>query len=146
MDGGQEKSFTQEYLKEYMLKTYNGEKRKYRTVKDIDALRALYFKFMPKIINMKLLLTRVDAVSQDDLMRKAKIIIFSIYLICWSFILFITYLHFPIELIMGKIFLNNLKLYLEMDLNPFSELFWGSRNENLVTIENVKQLWKKIKT
>ena len=61
------------------------------------------------------------------------------YLICWSFILSISYFHFPIEFHGAKYLLNNFADYLSQENNPFAELHWGSRN-NLSTLQDVKNL------
>ena len=71
--------------------------------------------------------------------------IYTSYLICWGYILVTSYYTHPIELPMFKVLVENLIGYSYLyDLDPFSMINQFSRNENLITPENVWNLIKSI--
>lgn len=133
-----------EFLKQYVLEKYNSTNLRKYTGKDLDIMSSLYKELIPSIMELKLLLYRLEIINETKTIHWFKIIIFSLYLTCWAYILVISYLHKPIELFLGKYFLLNLMTYLYTIDNPFAELFWGSLNENLITIKNLKYMFEKI--
>ncbi len=74
-----------------------------------------------------------------------RVFIYTSYLICWGYILVTSYYTHPIELPMFKVLVENLIGYSYLyDLDPFSMINQFSRNENLITPENVWNLIKSI--
>nr|NP_062850.1 hypothetical protein PhpooMp05 [Physarum polycephalum]BAB08084.1 unnamed protein product [Physarum polycephalum] len=132
-----------EVYNEYCLNKYKNKKALY-TSEDLDILRALYCELMPNIIHLKMFLSRIEVVSEVSLMKTSKIVIFGGYLVCWAYILIISYYNYPIDLIMSKYLLLNFMLYLVKEENPFMDFDSGSHNKNLLTIENIKKILCKI--
>lgn len=136
------------YCKDEVFNKYNFEV--YKTVKrcitakDLDILDALYYDLMPNIVKMKLYLYRLDAIAKTPPIKWPQVVIFSIYFICWSYVLGISYKYYPIELDGAKYLLMNFMRYLCDIDNPFAELYWGSLNENLITKETIKNVLYKI--
>jgi hypothetical protein len=137
--------YTKEYYKQYILETYKVTEIKMRTIADIDALRVLYYKLMPKILEIKLFNFQLQLCNERFLIKNTKVVIFGTYLICWGYILLRCYIHLPVDFLMFKYFMNNLMLYLYLNENPFAELYWGSLNENLITIEALKEKLELLK-
>lgn len=137
--------YKDEYYNQYIIKTYNIGHLARPTIADLEALEALYYKFMPKILEMKLFNLHLQLCADRYLIKNAKIVIFSTYLICWGYILLRCYINLPVDFLMFKYFMNNLMLYLYLNENPFAELYWGSLNENLITIEALKEKLELLK-
>jgi hypothetical protein len=130
-------------IDQYCLDKYNKKRVRY-TVSDLDNMSALYYELMPNILKMKLYLYRLDAIAKTPPIKWPQVVIFSIYFICWSYILVISYMYYPIELNGAKYLLLNFMRYLCDIDNPFAELYWGSLNENLITKEEIKNVLYKI--
>lgn len=130
-------------IDQYCLDKYNKKRVRY-TVSDLDMMSALYYEFMPNILKMKLYLYRLDAIAKTPPIKWPQVVIFSIYFICWSYVLGISYKYYPIELDGAKYLLMNFMRYLCDIDNPFAELYWGSLNENLITKETIKNVLYKI--
>ena len=89
---------------------------------DLVNLRKDFNTLTPKIILISLFLERYSNINENNIIKYSKIIIFLTYLICWSFVLIISYCHYPIELLMFKLFIINFLLYLCIAEEPFSSL------------------------
>lgn len=111
---------------------------------DFDNLRKFYKEIMPSLISLKLFFFRLEYISEYKIIRWSKIIIFSLYFICWLYILIISYSISPVELIGAKYFLINLIRYLLRKNEPFSDSKNYSKNKNLFTKTNIKKLINKI--
>jgi hypothetical protein len=137
------------YTKDHLVETY--ARNKYNdqdaklTTEDYDNISKLFHDLYPLIINLKLFLNRLKLLEDKPVIKYPRILIYSIYIICWSFILVTSYYHYPIDLPMFKILIKNLIMYLkEYDLDQFSMLNQHSINENLITPDNVCNLFKSI--
>ena len=64
--------------------------------------------------------------------------IFSFYFIFWSYILVVSYMHTAIDFDGAKYLVINFMRYLCIVDNPFAELYWGSLNSNLLTLQKIK--------
>ena len=112
------------------------------TRKDYEELNKLFFELSPKIHSLKLTRELFQNLKQQKKVKYPKIIIFSMYFICWSYILLISYNNYPIELPMFKYLITNFMNYL-INGDLFTDHLY-SVNENLITIQNVKCLIIKI--
>lgn len=134
----------QDFMTNYLNKKYNNIKT-YPGSKDILYFEQLFTNLMPLIIKLNILLSCLNYLNDDYKIKGPKIAIFSLYFICWSYILIICYFIYPVKLIMGAYFLENFLIYImQIEYNPFAEDYMYSLNENLITIENMRHLIKKI--
>lgn len=134
------------FIKNEIHEKYKNLYNRRINITELDKETELYYELMPKIITLKLNLYRFETIDEQKLIIRSKIIIFGGYLICWAYILIISYYYYPVELIMGKYLLKNFMIYLMRKENPFYEIdeVLGSNNKNLITIENVKKILYKI--
>ena len=115
------------------------------SLQDFSDIDKLYYEIIPSLIILKLFFFRMEYIPKFKIIHWSKIVIFSLYFICWSYILITSYWISPLELIMGKYFLINLIRYLLRKNDFFSDMKNYSKNKNLFTIKNIKDIWKKIK-
>jgi len=130
------------YCKEEVYKQYRKEFNKTTepwTTEEIKQTTALFEELIPQILDLKLTLGLFELDKQKKVIVWPKIFIFSMYFLCWSYILIISYYNYPIELPMFKIFIKNILMYLTIGEDLFIDNIY-SVNENLVTIENMKLL------
>lgn len=125
--------------KEYKMNKYNNLHTKL-TYEDAQEIDKLFNELMPLIIDLKLVVLKIRTQEEKSIIKWSKIIIFSLYLICWGFILTISYYHYPIELPMFKYLVRNIMTYLSIINDPFAAMGEYSRNTNLITIESVQTL------
>jgi hypothetical protein len=109
---------------------------------DYTNLKELYESLMPMIINLKICLAIFSVINERKSLHVMRILTFSLYFICWSYILIISYRNTPIPLNMGLNYLINFLAYLGTADNPFAELHWGSLNINMLTWVTIKFLFK----
>ena len=116
------------------------------TSEDYKEVDKLFHDLIPYILDLKRNLNHLNILKEEKIIIWVKIGIYSIYLICWCYILLVSYFNYPIELKMFKNLIFNFVLYLIIGdgEDPFIGLSY-SFNENLVTIENVKNLIINIK-
>ena len=111
------------YMREHIYKEYQLiHNTKEINDNDLVNLRKDFNTLTPKIILISLFLERYSNINENNIIKYSKIIIFLTYLICWSFVLIISYCHYPIELLMFKLFIINFLLYLCIAEEPFSSL------------------------
>lgn len=132
----------------YLLEKYSNSDRK-ATYEDIEEMRRLFKELIPEIIEIKTFLERsLPRIKKRKIIKWSQIVIFSLYGICWSFILIISYRYYPVEFNMFKYLINNIILYLLLPEDPFLMVDSYSRNVNLITVETIillmKTLWQKI--
>jgi hypothetical protein len=89
------------------------------TSEDNQNIRSLNYKYMPFLFEIKIFLFQIDSNSKTLLIKWSKILIFSLYLFCWSYILYMSYKCYLVDLNMGKYFLLNIIKYLIQENNPF---------------------------
>lgn len=128
----------------YKKNIYNNPAAKL-IAEDYENISKLWNELYPLIMKLKLFLNRIKILEDEPLIKYSRVLIYSIYFICWSYILSTSYYTYPIALPMFIIFVENLALYLQIyDLDPFSMLIQHSVNQNLITPENVWYLIKSI--
>jgi hypothetical protein len=111
---------------------------------DFIIIDSLFYELSPRILALKYYHERLFEISECNMIKRSRIIIFCIYLLCWSYVLITSYLYFPTSFDYAMQFFFNFKKYLVNVDNPFSELFWGSQAENLLTQENISNFCKQI--
>src|ERR1700753_1182978 len=129
-------------ISRYFYNDYEQKNSLYRepwTTEEIKQTTALFEELIPQILDLKLTLGLFELDKQKKVIVWPKIFIFSMYFLCWSYILIISYYNYPIELPMFKIFIKNILMYLTIGEDLFIDNIY-SVNENLVTIENMKLL------
>jgi hypothetical protein len=109
---------------------------------DFQSLREFYDSFMPMIINIKVCLYKFRVIDESKSLQIMRILIFSLYLICWSYILIISYWHTFIPLTIGLNYLISFLTYLGIADNHFAEMHWGSLAPNMLTWITFKFLFK----
>ncbi len=135
--------YAHDYIYENYAKEKHGDKNK--TSEDYDNISKLFHDLYPIIIDYKFFLKRITLLEEKPLIKYFSIIIYSIYLICWSYILFTSFHHYPIDLPMFKYFIENIIHYLKIyDKDPFSMLYQHSINKNLITPQSIWSLIKSI--
>ena len=111
---------------------------------DSQNIKKQYNETMPKILDYSTVVEMLSIAMNKRTITWCRIVIFTGYLICWSYILIISYKHFPVDFQLTKYFLNNFKEYLSNENNPFIEVFSRSKNVNVITPEDLKKLLKTI--
>ena len=113
------------------------------TLENRQEVEKLFHELSPQITRLRISLFISQEYKKDKKIIRTKIIIFSLYLICWSYILIISYYNYPIELVMFKYLIKNIMLYLVIGDDPFIDTL-HSLNENLITIQSIKNLLMNI--
>lgn len=82
---------------------------------------------------------KISYFQNKKIILYSRVFIYLMYLICWGYILTVSYYNYPIDLPMFKIFIENLIMYIQIyDIDPFSMFYQHSVNENLITKKNHK--------
>jgi hypothetical protein len=105
---------------------YNIEKYGYGNIEltddDYINIHKDYNNFMPKILKLGIFHEMYSILEQDVWIKRMKLLIFGSYFFCWSFILCISYFHFPIDFPMMLYYLNNINKYLYEEFAIISNL------------------------
>jgi hypothetical protein len=96
-------------------KLYNLPKPYNLTPKDINLMRVDFYKIIKIVIPLSVHLEEYSIRVEYSKYRKRKSLIFSLYLVCWGYILFVSIPSLPIDTI-------NLILDIQDTLEPFSGL------------------------
>ena len=138
------KPYSHEHLYyEFALAKYNNKDTKL-TSADYKEMNKLFHELMPVIIELKMALLRIKICEDKAILKWSRILIFSLYFICWSYILTISYYYYPVELNMFKYLVRNVILYLYKFDDPFSGIDYYSLNKNLITKESLKYIVEKL--
>ena len=101
------------------------------TLKDFEETDKLFEELIPEILNLKLLLNNIEILKKERKIRWPKIIIFSLYLLCWGYILIISYYNYPVELVMFKNVVQYIIIELMKGENPFTyDIYFHFENLN----------------
>ena len=127
------------------------EKRKaYESLRmeDYNQIDKMFHMLMEKILQLRMFLETLDLLKEMQPIKYIKIIVFSLYFICWSYILIKNYYHYPVEFNLFKYLISNVVLYLMFPNDIISGWELHSFNENLITIESIRiivhAIWKKL--
>jgi hypothetical protein len=102
-----------------MIKYETQDKKKRLSLKDYEEIDKLFYNLIYHILNIKVFLEDLAAWENDRKIRYIKAFIFSLYFICWSYILYVSYKANPVELITFKNFLLDFAIKLNKYDNPF---------------------------
>ena len=130
---------------------YNEYKKKFNksvsdwTSNEDKEVNKLFHDLIPIILDLKAKVKNLHILKEKYIIAWPKIFIYGMYFVCWCYILLISYYNYPIELRMFKNLIVNFMSYLIIGdgEDPFIGISY-SFNENLITIENVKNLIKNI--
>ena len=131
------------FYKEYRRIKYNDSITKL-TYHDYQEMNKLFYKLIPIIIELKSCLFKIRIEEEEIIMKWSKVLIFSMYLICWGYILVISYYYYPVELSGFKYLVRNVMRYLCNYDNYFTGVDQYSLNKNLITKESLKYIAEKI--
>jgi hypothetical protein len=87
--------------------------------KDYTHIEKIYNKLMPEILQIGSFYEIYSILEQSPWIKRLKIFIFGSYFICWSYLLIVSYYNFPIKINRFKIFLTDLKMYIDQDNDVF---------------------------
>lgn len=104
-----------------------------------EKVRQLFEDLVPQILRLKIVLNNLEILKREKKIVWPKIIIFSLYFICWSYILITSYYNYPIELPMFKNLVKNLMIYITVGEDPFNGHIY-SLNKNMITIKSITDL------
>ena len=125
---------------DYCLKKYNEINIKRLTELDMQETKQLFHEIIPQIIDLQLFEEQFHAVKEKKYIKYIKSSIFSIYLICWSYILIISYITYPIILPKLDYLWTNLKLYLCKKEDIFAGADYYSIRKNMITPQSISYL------
>lgn len=136
---------TQSYATKNILESFYNKKPSEvaLTDEDFDLLQKEFEIKETFILDLKYLLLLYAISDNNKILKWFKVVIFSLYFICWFYILVISYYTYPVELLMFKIFVLNLMYYLHKQDNIFinHELII---NKNLLTKDVIRKIKKLI--
>ena len=98
---------------------------------EYNQLDLLFEKLMPDIIKLRYIFSNLSALKDERKIKWMKIGIFTTYLICWAYILIVSYHAYPIELHMFNNILQSIIKYLMMAENPFEGYFISLEETNI---------------
>ena len=129
--------------KEFRMTKYNNKDTKL-TSADYKEMDQEFHELMPIIIELKMAVLRIKRYEDKPIIKWSRVLIYSMYFICWSYILTISYYYYPVELNMFKYLVRNLMLYLCNYDDYFTGVDQYSLNKNLITKESVKYIIERI--
>lgn len=132
----------EEIYDEYKQKKY-GNTDCTLTNEDKFNLKKQFNKIMPKIVNFKTFSILYENIIESTVIKWSKIIIFSLYFIAWSYILYISYYYYPNDFEGFMYFLFNYSRYLIRYGDIFNE-HEEILNKNYFIVKLVKYLYKKL--
>lgn len=101
------------------------------TFENFKETKKIFEDLMPEILNLKLLINNLRLLKKEKKILWTKIGIFSLYLLCWGYILIISYYNKPIELTIFTNILESIMIQLTKGENPFT-------NEIYILFQNFK--------
>ena len=111
--------------------TYKSYEKKFKkpieswSTEDIEEVQTLFKESTAELISLKFTLENLRMLKKERKIRWPKIIIFSLYLLCWGYILIISYYNYPVELVMFKNVVQYIMEHFIKTEDPFTGIIYN---------------------